>query len=139
MLNGLTVPGLHNLITRVPPVTPAPAPYAAVYTLNWLSSAGTACFLAAIAAALLPARQPAAVRRRLQGDVRPAREIDADDCLDAGPGVSDELLGHDVDAGHRARGDGQHVSVLQRHPRMARRVPDRERHVGQCACSAICR
>ena len=40
MLNGLTVPGLHNRITRVPPVTPAPAPYPAVYTLNWLSSAG---------------------------------------------------------------------------------------------------
>ena len=48
VLNGLKVPGLHNLIMRVPPVTPAPAPYAAVYTLNWLSSAGTACFLAAI-------------------------------------------------------------------------------------------
>jgi lactate permease len=53
VLNGLTVPGLHNLVTRVPPVTLAPAPYAAVYTFNWLSSAGTACFLAAIASALL--------------------------------------------------------------------------------------
>ena len=53
VLNGLTVPGLHNLVTRVPPVTQTPAPYAAVYTLNWLSSAGTACFLAAIASALL--------------------------------------------------------------------------------------
>ena len=52
VLNGLTVPGLHNLVTRVPPVTPAPAPYAAVYTLNWLSSAGTACFLAAAVFAL---------------------------------------------------------------------------------------
>jgi lactate permease len=53
VLNGLTVPGLHNAITRVPPVTPAPSPYPAVYTLNWLSSAGTACFLAAIAAAIV--------------------------------------------------------------------------------------
>ena len=52
VLNGLTVPGLHNLVTRVPPVTLAPAPYAAVYTLNWLSSAGTACFLAAIVSAM---------------------------------------------------------------------------------------
>jgi lactate permease len=52
VLNGLTVPGLHNLVTRVPPVTLAPSPYAAVYTLNWLSSAGTACFLAAIASAV---------------------------------------------------------------------------------------
>ncbi|MBI3491947.1 MAG: L-lactate permease, partial [Acidobacteria bacterium] len=52
VLNGLNVPGLHNLITRIPPVTPKPAPYAAVFTLNWLSASGTACFLATIAAAL---------------------------------------------------------------------------------------
>jgi lactate permease len=50
-LNGLNVPGLHNLITRVPPVTNAPAPYPAVYAFNWLSASGTACFLATIAAA----------------------------------------------------------------------------------------
>ena len=52
VLNGLNVPGLHNLVTRVPPVTQTPSPYAAVYTFNWLSGAGTACFLAAIASAL---------------------------------------------------------------------------------------
>ncbi|MDH4065968.1 MAG: L-lactate permease, partial [Acidobacteriota bacterium] len=50
-LNGILVPGLHNAVTRVPPVTPEPAPYAAVFTLNWLSASGTACFLATIAAA----------------------------------------------------------------------------------------
>jgi lactate permease len=53
VVNGLNVPGLHNVITRIPPVTPAPAPYAAVYTLNWLSASGTACFLAIIATALV--------------------------------------------------------------------------------------
>jgi lactate permease len=53
VLNGINVPGLHNLITRIPPVTPAPAPYGAVYTLNWLSASGTSCFFAAIAAAIL--------------------------------------------------------------------------------------
>ncbi len=52
-LNGVMVPGLHNVITRIPPVTAAPAPYAAIYTLNWLSASGTACFLATIAAALV--------------------------------------------------------------------------------------
>jgi lactate permease len=52
-LNGLNVPGLHNLITRVPPVVAQPAPYAAVFTLNWLSASGTACFLATLFAALL--------------------------------------------------------------------------------------
>jgi lactate permease len=53
VLNGLNVPGLHNLITRVPPVTPAPSPYAAVFTFNWLSASGTSCFLATLVAAAL--------------------------------------------------------------------------------------
>ena len=52
-LNGLMVPGLHNAITRIPPVTAAPAPYAAIFAFNWLSASGTACFLATIAAALV--------------------------------------------------------------------------------------
>ena len=52
-LNGVMVPGLHNLITRVPPVTAEPSAYAAVFTFNWLSASGTACFLAAIASAAL--------------------------------------------------------------------------------------
>jgi lactate permease len=51
VLNGLNVPGLHNLIVRIPPVTPAPSPYAAVFTFNWLTASGSACFLATIAAA----------------------------------------------------------------------------------------
>ena len=50
-LNGALVPGLHGLITRIPPVTPQPSPYAASYELNWLSASGTACFLAAVVAA----------------------------------------------------------------------------------------
>jgi lactate permease len=58
-LNGLNVPGLHNAITRVPPVVAQPAPYAAVFTLNWLSASGTACFLATMAAALLLGVKPA--------------------------------------------------------------------------------
>jgi len=59
ILNGLNVPGLHNLITRIPPVTTAPAPYGAVFTLNWLTASGTACFLAAIAAAVFLRVKPA--------------------------------------------------------------------------------
>jgi lactate permease len=53
VLNGLEVPGLHNAVLRIPPVTARPAPYAAVYELNWLSAAGTACFLASVATAIL--------------------------------------------------------------------------------------
>jgi lactate permease len=52
-LNRLEVPGLHNLITRIPPVTAQPEPYAALYEMNWLSASGTACFLATIVAALV--------------------------------------------------------------------------------------
>ena len=32
---------------------PKPAPYAALYELNWLSASGTACFLAILATALV--------------------------------------------------------------------------------------
>lgn len=57
-LNGVMVPGLHNAITRIPPVTAAPAPYAAVFTINWLSASGTACFLATLLTALLLGVKP---------------------------------------------------------------------------------
>ena len=43
--------GLHNQIERIPPLVAAPSPYAASYTVNWLSAAGSACALATIAAA----------------------------------------------------------------------------------------
>jgi lactate permease len=52
-LNRLAVPGLHNLITQLPPVRAKPTPYAALYELNWLGASGTACLLAIFAAALL--------------------------------------------------------------------------------------
>jgi lactate permease len=46
-------PGLHNTILRMPPVVAKPAPYAAVYTFNWLSAPGTACLFAALCSAIL--------------------------------------------------------------------------------------
>jgi L-lactate permease len=62
-LNGLNVPGLHNMIQRVPPVTPTPSPYGAVFTFNWLSASGTACLLATLTAALLLGVRPARVAK----------------------------------------------------------------------------
>jgi lactate permease len=53
VMNGLFVPGLHNVITRIAPVTPTASPYAAVFTFNWLTASGTACFLATLVAAAL--------------------------------------------------------------------------------------
>ena len=59
LLNGLLVPGLHNMVQRVPPVVAQPSPYAAVFEFNWLSASGTSCFLATIAAAILLRVSPA--------------------------------------------------------------------------------
>jgi lactate permease len=59
LLNGLLVPGLHNMIQRVPPVVAQPTPYAAVFEWNWLSASGTSCFLATIAAAMFLRVSPA--------------------------------------------------------------------------------
>ena len=46
-------PGLHSLITQMPPVAARPTPYGAPYELNWLSASGTACLLAVFATALV--------------------------------------------------------------------------------------
>jgi lactate permease len=46
-------PGLHNLVTRMPPVTAKPAPYAANFAFNWLAASGTACLLSTFASAVV--------------------------------------------------------------------------------------
>jgi lactate permease len=52
-LNRIMVPGLHNLITQIPPVTRQPLPYAAIFEFNWLSASGTACLFANLATAVV--------------------------------------------------------------------------------------
>ena len=49
----IPVPGLHNVISRVPPVVPSPRPESAIFVVNWLSATGTGILLAAIAAGFL--------------------------------------------------------------------------------------
>ncbi|MGD0200235.1 MAG: lactate permease LctP family transporter [Bryobacteraceae bacterium] len=51
-------PGLHNQVARVAPVVDGIKPYAATYTFNWLAASGTACFLAALASALVLRMRP---------------------------------------------------------------------------------
>ena len=46
-------PLLHNTIQRMPPVVGKPALYAALYQMNWLSAAGTACMFATLVSVLL--------------------------------------------------------------------------------------
>ncbi|HEY7447295.1 MAG TPA: L-lactate permease [Vicinamibacterales bacterium] len=49
----IPVPGLHNLVYRVPPVVLDPRPEAAIFALNWLSATGTGIFVAAIVSGLV--------------------------------------------------------------------------------------
>ncbi len=46
-------PGLHNHILKMPPVTAAPLPFEAKYTLNYLSASGTACMFATMMSAMV--------------------------------------------------------------------------------------
>ena len=69
-LNRLMVPGLHNAITQMPPVTKQAAPYAALYEMNWLSASGTACFLATLVAAVVLRVKPGKVVETYIGTFR---------------------------------------------------------------------
>ncbi len=57
LLNSVTVvfqwPGLHNQVLQGAPVVEVPTPYAANYTFNWISAAGSACAFATVAAAIV--------------------------------------------------------------------------------------
>ena len=57
----LMVPGLHGVITQVPPVVAKPTQYAALFELNWLSASGTACLFAILATALVLRVRPGRV------------------------------------------------------------------------------
>jgi lactate permease len=49
----IPVPGVHQLINRMPPVVATSTAEAAVYTFNWLSFTGTGIFIAAIISAFI--------------------------------------------------------------------------------------
>ncbi|MCX5863440.1 MAG: L-lactate permease [Deltaproteobacteria bacterium] len=49
----IPIPGLHNMIERVPPVVAKPTKEAAVYAFNWLSATGTGILLAGIISAIV--------------------------------------------------------------------------------------
>ncbi len=47
------IPGVDQMIMRMPPGVAKPSPEAAVYTLNWFSATGTGILLAAIISAFV--------------------------------------------------------------------------------------
>ena len=52
-------PGLHNMVERVTPVVVKPSPYAAEFTFNFFTAAGTACLFATLAAMITLRLSPA--------------------------------------------------------------------------------
>ena len=48
-----SIPYLDELVVRTPPITPVPAPYPAVFTLNLIQATGTAILVAALLAMLV--------------------------------------------------------------------------------------
>ncbi len=63
-------PALHNVVERIPPVAPKPAPYGAVFSLNWLTASGTACLGAVLVAALLLGLKPAQLGKAIVTSAR---------------------------------------------------------------------
>jgi L-lactate transport len=63
-------PMLHDVVYRVPPIVTAPAPYHAIYTLNLLATAGTACMFATILSALWLRASPALLLKVLKAVIR---------------------------------------------------------------------
>ena len=55
---GVRIPGLHDMVMRVPPVVAAPKPEAAIFLFNWLSATGSAIAVAALLAGLLMRFRP---------------------------------------------------------------------------------
>ena len=63
-------PALHNHVQRIPPVVAKAAPYAALYTFNWLSISGTACMFAALLSCVVLRMSPRRALRLLLATLR---------------------------------------------------------------------
>jgi L-lactate transport len=63
-------PYLHNLVLKMPPIVARPTPYAAIFTFNWLSAAGTACMVATLLSAAMLRMKPRAFAKVLLAVVR---------------------------------------------------------------------
>jgi lactate permease len=67
------VPGLHNLVERVPPVVASPKPEPAVFNLNWLSATGSGILVAALVAGFAMGYRPRELARAYMGTLKLVR------------------------------------------------------------------
>ena len=66
-------PFLHEVVQRMPPIVSSPAPYPAIFNLNWLSASGTACMIATLLSALCLKMKPRDFAHLLAGVMRQLR------------------------------------------------------------------
>jgi lactate permease len=69
-----TLPALHNLVLRVPPVVAQSKPEAAIYVFNWLSATGTGILVAALIAAAVMGFRPRQIARLYWGTLITVRK-----------------------------------------------------------------
>jgi lactate permease len=69
----IPVPGLHNLVQRVPPVVAEAKPEPAVFNLNWLSATGSGILAAALIAGLAMGYRPRELARAYWGTLKLVR------------------------------------------------------------------
>jgi lactate permease len=67
------VPGLHNLVERVPPVVAAARPEPAIYAFNYLSATGSGILVAALIAGLVMRYRPAELVRAYWSTIKLVR------------------------------------------------------------------
>ena len=58
MVAHVSVPFLHNMVVKLPPIVASAKPFAADYKFDWLSATGTAIFLAAIVSVVFLGMKP---------------------------------------------------------------------------------
>ena len=123
--NRIAVPGLHRMITQVPPVVKEKTPYAALFELNWLTASGTACFLATIAAALFLRVGPRQFAGIYLATFKQLKFAMVTIASMLGLAYLMNYSGMTSTLGLSLAATGVGVSILQRLCRMARSVPDR--------------
>ena len=102
LLNGILVPGLHNMITRIPPVTPQPAPYAAALRTELAQRVGHCMFPGDDRDRNRLAREATQIREDLRRHVQAAVAAMLTIASMLGLAYLMNYSGHDVDAGARA-------------------------------------
>ena len=104
-----------------------------MYSFNWLSAPGTACLFAAILSALSLGMSPARFGRVFMGTVRQMLLPELTIASVLGLAFLMNYCGATATLGLALSRDGSLVSILQHAGGLARRVPDGQRYIGQCA------